>query len=81
MGQDQQGAGEDSGQELKTVNLAPLLGGNKAFDRWADLSGQAPGAGASLLASAFFLGLAASESRMMEGGMPGRSGSFSSQAR
>lgn len=38
MGQDQQGAGEDSGQELKTVNPAPLLGGNKAFDRWADLS-------------------------------------------
>lgn len=38
MGQDQQGAGEDSGQELKTINPAPLLGGDKAFDRWADLS-------------------------------------------
>lgn len=43
--------------------------------------GQVPGGGARLLALAFFPGLATSESPMVEGGVPGRSGAFSSQAR
>lgn len=32
MGQDQQGAGEDSGQELRTVNPAPPMGGDKGWE-------------------------------------------------